>query len=165
MAAASSSPWEGHVPSKKRTSMVRACTSVDKLIRQFQELLSDGPAASSTLTSSESAEDILVKSKPSIMADEIGLGSILIWQTSPVQEHKGENDLIPLQSSLGPEFLEAVSQGSEARPSGGPLTQIPNGVENFSLVRGKEKAKQVTEIEGGGRMHSDRHVTPNKALL
>lgn len=56
--ADSSPPWEGRVPCRKRSSMPRACTSVDKLIRQFQDLVYEDSPVRSSLTSESEKGDI-----------------------------------------------------------------------------------------------------------
>jgi hypothetical protein len=139
--------------------MVRSCTSVDKLIRQFQELLCEDSAGRSSLTS-ESPEDILVDSKPSIMADEIGLGSIFIRQPM-IQEHRGEMYI----DSGEPNSTDILPSDFVLRQIGGPLTQLPNGAEYLTSIRGKEKAKQGKKLDGGGWMLDDRHISPKSALL
>jgi hypothetical protein len=152
LTAASSPLWEGHIPTRKRTSMSRVCASVDKLSKQFQETLCDFPAASSTLMHGF-PDDILVDSKPSTMADEIGLGSVFIRQAA-LDDHKSESHLMPNSAEEG--LFE-----TRVHRHGGPLQQLFNGAESLPSVRGKEKAKECKKVDNGAR----EHLNPNNTLL
>lgn len=84
------------------------------------------------------ADDLLVDSKPSTMADEIGLGSVFIRQTT-----------------LGVDKTESRSHSVEdpyhtrVQNNGAPLQQLPNGTERLTSVRGKEKAKEYKKVDSG----------------
>lgn len=154
LTVASSPLWEGHIPTRKRTSMSRVCASVDKLSKQFQQTLCDFPVASSTMMQGFS-DDILVDSKPSTMADEIGLGSVFIRQPS-LGDHKDDSRLFSVQ----PNSVEDPFENRVHR-HGGPLQQFLNGAERLPSVRGKEKAKECKKVDSGAR----EHLNPNNALL
>ncbi|KAG0599615.1 hypothetical protein M758_12G165800 [Ceratodon purpureus] len=151
--AASSPLWECHIPTRKRTSMSRACASVDKLSKQFQEVLCDFPAASSSMMHGFS-DDILVDSKPSTMADEIGLGSVFIRQPA-LDDHKSQIRMLSVEPNSAEDPFE-----NRVRRHGGPLQQL-NGAERLPSVRGKEKAKECKKVDSGAR----EHLNPNNALL
>ncbi|XP_024364462.1 GATA transcription factor 26 isoform X1 [Physcomitrium patens] len=135
--AVSSPFWEGHIPTRRRTSTSRVCTSVDRLSQQFQQVVCDVPTTSSTMMH-DFADDLLVDSKPSTMADEIGLGSVFIRQTT-----------------LGVDKTESRSHSVEdpyhtrVQNNGAPLQQLPNGTERLTSVRGKEKAKEYKKVDSG----------------
>jgi len=128
------------------------CTSIDKLTRQFQQALGDFPAAASSSMIHGFSDDILVDSKPSTMADEIGLGSVFIRQPI-VDEHRSD--------SRTAEDL----YGTRVHRHGGPLQQLLNGAERLPSVRGKEKAKECKKVDIGARGHCDQHLNANNALL
>lgn len=158
LTAASSPLWEGHIPTRKRTSMSRVpCTSIEKLSKQFQQTLGDFPAASSSMMQGFS-DDILVDSKPSTMADEIGLGSVFIRQPL-VDERK--SDSLRFGTNSAEDLFE-----TRGHRHGGPLQQLLNGAERLpSSVRGKEKAKDCKKVDIGARGHCDQHLNANNALL
>nr|XP_024383002.1 uncharacterized protein LOC112285892 isoform X2 [Physcomitrium patens] len=137
LAAASSPLWEGHIPTKRRTLTPRMCTSVDKLSQQFQQAVYDILPPSSTAMHGFS-DDLLVDSKPSTMADEIGLGSVFIRQPTFAVD-KSES-----RSSME----EELSQ-TRVQKHGGPLQQLLNGAERLPSMRGKEKAKEYKKVESG----------------
>lgn len=154
--AASSPLWESHIPTRKRTSMSRVpCSSIEKLSKQFQQTLGDFPAAASSSVMHGFSDDILVDSKPSTMADEIGLGSVFIRQPMPVpmpvvEEPKSESCLLMSHSAAhGPLQQQLLLTGAERMPS----------------VRGKEKAKECKKVDVGARGHCDQHLNANIALL
>ena len=134
--------------------MSRACASVDKLSKQFQETLCDFPAVNSTMMHGFS-DDILVDSKPSTMADEIGLGSVFIRQPA-LDEHKGDSCLFTVEPNSAEDPFE-----TRVHRHGGPLQQLLNGAERLPSVRGKEKAKECKKVDSGAR----EHLNPNNTLL
>lgn len=100
------------------------------------------------------SDDILVDSKPSTMADEIGLGSVFIRQPT-LDDHKSDSHLLSVEPNSADPFETRV------RSHGGPLQQLLNGAERVPSVRGKEKAKECKKVDSGAR----EHLNPNNALL
>lgn len=102
-------------------------------------------------------DDILVDSKPSTMADEIGLGSIFIRQSSVGEPNRSDSCLLTTS-------VEDLFE-TRAHRHGGPLQQLLNGAERLPSVRGKEKAKECKKVDLGARGHCDQHLSANNALL
>ncbi|KAH9570583.1 hypothetical protein CY35_02G048500 [Sphagnum magellanicum] len=156
--------WEGPIPSRKRTPMVRGCTSLEKLISHFQELMNESPPQSCpTATSSESAEELLVEGTPSIMTVEKGVDIEFIQQNPvPLLQEPAVEVMSFLMESAG--NVEAM-QGMDARFSNGVVVE-PLNVAPIFPAQGKEKPIHfLKEMEGMGYLQSDHHLVPNKALL
>lgn len=148
--------------------LCRSRASFENVTKHFLDLIYEPPACTPPLNNScISSDSLLVEYNPPLGGFEIGLGSVLLHQAPMILQQDPESELssILIESSGGGEALEALTQGAEAR-FGGPLMQLPNGVAKPVLARGKEKLKQITrKMESGGRLHADRNLISNKALL
>ncbi|CAK9268131.1 unnamed protein product [Sphagnum jensenii] len=156
--------WEGPIPSRKRTPMVRGCTSLEKLISHFQELMNESPPQSCpTARSSESAEELLVEGTPSIMTVEKGVDIEFIQQNPmPLLQEPAVEVMSFLMESAG--NVEAM-QGMDARFSNGVVVEPLNEAPIFP-AQGKEKPSHfLKEMEDMGYLRSDHRLVPNKALL
>ncbi|CAK9214843.1 unnamed protein product [Sphagnum troendelagicum] len=156
--------WEGPIPSRKRTPMVRGCTSLEKLISHFQELMNESPPQSCpTATSSESAEELLVEGTPSIMTVEKGVDIEFIQRNPmPLLQEPAVEVMSFLMGSAG--NVEAM-QGMDARFSNGVVVEPLNEAPIFP-AQGKEKPCHfLKEMEDMGYLQSDHRLVPNKALL
>ncbi|KAH8969695.1 hypothetical protein BDL97_02G047400 [Sphagnum fallax] len=156
--------WEGPIPSRKRTPMVRGCTSLEKLISHFQELMNESPPQSCpTATSSESAEELLLEGTPSIMTVEKGVDIEFIQQNPMplLQEPAVEVMSFLMESAVNVEAM----QGMDARFSNGVVVEPLNEAPIFP-AQGKEKPSHfLKEMEDMGYLQSDHRLVPNKALL
>ncbi|CAK9857789.1 unnamed protein product [Sphagnum jensenii] len=133
--------WVGPVPSRKRTSMVRACTSLEKLISRFQDLMNESPSVnSSPATPSESSDVMLVESKPSTMAMDVGVNSVFL-QRAPMpllQEPPGDTISFLMESAGNLKPTQALPHGTDTRVTDGVM-ESPNGAAIFPAQM-KEKA-------------------------
>ncbi|KAH8969697.1 hypothetical protein BDL97_02G047400 [Sphagnum fallax] len=156
--------WEGPIPSRKRTPMVRGCTSLEKLISHFQELMNESPPQSCpTATSSESAEELLLEGTPSIMTVEKGVDIEFIQQNPMplLQEPAVEVMSFLMESAVNVEAM----QGMDARFSNGVVVEPLNEAPIFP-AQGKEKPSHfLKEMEDMGYLQSDHRLVPNKALF
>jgi hypothetical protein len=144
--------------------MVRGCTSLEKLISHFQELMNESPPQSCpTATSSESAEELLVEGTPSIMTVEKGVDIEFIQQNPmPLLQEPAVEVMSFLMESAG--NVEAM-QGMDARISNGVVVEPLNEAPIFPAQAKEKPSHFLKEMEDMGYLRSDHRLVPNKALL
>ncbi|BBN11110.1 protein MpGATA5 [Marchantia polymorpha subsp. ruderalis] len=160
--------WEvPAVPQKTRstTSTRRrtACDVLTRIARSFSSPTVD-PLLIAPPAPGASSDAVLVEyNKPSLVAVEIGLGSVFVRQCVSLAEEPESESSLFLVDSRGNESFNGL--GHSESGSGIPFIQDFHGIDRGSVYRGKDKAKQVPRKLDAGRLHNDKNLVPNKALL
>jgi hypothetical protein len=148
--------------------MVRACTSLEKLISRFQDLMNESPSVSSSpATPSESLDVMLVESKPSTMAMDVGVNSVFL-QRAPMpllQEPPGDTISFLMESAGNLKPTQALPHGTDTRVTDGVMVESPNGAAIFPAQMKEKATHSLKKMEVMGYLHSDQYMAPNKALL
>lgn len=160
--------WETPiVPHKARSAaFIRhpaSCDRLTRIVRSFSSTTVGPPSVAPPAPVSFSDAVLVEYNKPSLVALEIGLGTVFVRQSVSSAEEPESDSSLYLVDSKGIESLNGLGRNE----SGGeiPFTQDFHGIDRGSVFRGKDKAKQVSRKSDTGRFHIDKNLVPNKALL
>eukprot|EP00250_Pteridium_aquilinum_P014104 c21782_g1_i1 orf=388-2229(+) len=145
-------PWGCHVPSKRRSVMLRHRPSANRLSYSF-------PRLDHRVINPSSEDNLLVEYKPSSMSVEIGLGGVFIRPPAygvPAQESQASSLMCEKK-----EVKQSVTLESDVTRVG--ILGVP--LEGSSKHRGKDKMKQFGRTNRAVGNGSAKSWIPNKTLL